>query len=336
MGLEQIPQPTYIGKTSEGAREAAQAVFEIAFKEDHRERLDQETIRELEQYEIEKTPELVRLFECADQWSQERQDVCGIPPTSFPVRNIFVLDDGYYSREVSRTSVGRAMRESQRIILRERPSFSLAVANLHEMVHMKGRLVYELRDDGKDIEKNLLRSGLAVYSTLKQDAQGEKHRHFSGLEEAVVSQEEVHFASYLLQQPMCAAERAARDTSEGKVMKKDILEKHQDLSEEEIADFDPEAGSYTMFSYPYHRKVLRYVCQEIAEATNSTDNEIYFAFLRGHYTGHLLDLARMMRDAFGEEGFRRLGDMEPDDLSAKQTLEALRKMRLGVLKRAEK
>jgi hypothetical protein len=335
--MEKFPNISFLGKTSEETIRKKTEKYERFLTEDHRLSLSEEKRHRLGEIEIAKSPEETRLFVFADTWSKDRQEICGVKPHDFPIRNIFLTTpEGY--REISPHSQGSASADmkSQRVVaIADGNTYELTRSIFHEITHCKGRIVVELEESDRDENENIIRAGIGVYSTLTQDRKGGRHSHFRGLEEAVVAQEEIHFGSDLLRRPEFQKQREAMTSETGRKKQQEIL-RRKNLSEDDLSSFDPETGEVWATGYIAQRRVLQYVCQEIATQTKSTDNEVYFQFLKSHFTGHLVGIARLVEEAFGKGSFRRLGDMGNDKDSAIQTLEALKKMRASVLKAFQK
>lgn len=303
---------------------------------DHRLNLIPEVETKLKRYEVPKSTEETQLFEYADSWSRARQEICEVPGYTFPVQNIFLLSKEGFRAMTGSRSDGVAHTELQRIVAIARSNtFILTGVVMHEMMHCKGKIVIELIQQGDSLHENTLRRGLGVLSPHKRNQAGEHHVHLGGLEEAVVAQEEVYFYSDLLKRPEFRDLKEQMGSGDGRQERKNILAQER-LDEDDLAWFDSKSRKYEVVGYPLQRRVLRYMCQEIALATRSTDNEVYFQFLKSHFTGHLLEVARAVEETFGKGSFRRLGDMGTDKGSAVQTLEALKKMRMNMLKDSKK
>lgn len=331
--MEKFLNFSFIGKAPEETIQRKREWHEKLLTKDHRLNLSEEKKKRLEEIEISKSPEEIRLFGFANTWSRGRQEICGVQPHDFPIRNIFLTtSEGY--KEIAPYSQSRASADvgAQRVVaVTDSNKYDLTSVIFHEITHCKGKIVVEIGEyDGKEYE-NLLRTGISVQTTAKQNRDGNAHEHFRGLEEAVVSQEQVHFGFDLLNRPELLLWKEKMNSEYGRTERKKIVESRS-FHEDDLAWFDPENGLYGTVGYPGQRKVLRYLCQEIAATTRTTDNEVYFQFLKSHFTGHLLEIARIVEKTFGEGSFRRLGDMGTNDNSAMQTLEALRKMRLEMLK----
>lgn len=328
--MERLPNLSFVGDVSDKARKEKRKEYERFMIEDHRLRISQEEKEKLARHEVAKTPEEIRLFEFADSWGQKRQEICGATPYQFPVRNIFLLKpDGY--NEMVGGSGATGYVDSQRIaMVIQDNKYNLTSKVFHEMTHCRGKIVVEIAERDQRVLGNTLRTGLTVHSTSTQNRRGESHKHLHGLEEAVVSQEEVYFSFALLDRPEFKELKRMMLSESGRAERERICDAKK-LDNDDLLCFDPEKKEYEIVGYSKQRKVLRYVCQEIAEAVNSTENEVYFLFLKAHFSGHLLEIARLFEKTFGSGAFRRLGDMGTDSVSAVQTLEALKRMRAGMI-----
>ena len=92
-------------------------------------------------------------------------------------------------------------------------------------------------------------------------------------------------------------------------------------------------------SYFSQRQVLEYVCGEIQkEFPNQYDNadDVFKEFLKSHFNGRLLPVARLVEKTFGEGSFRLLGNMGTDRKSGISHLELLRKARIRHMRSSAK
>ena len=72
--------------------------------------------------------------------------------------------------------------------------------------------------------------------------------------------------------------------------------------------------------------------QKLADQYADAD-EVYKVFLKAHFTGQLLPIARLVEKTFGEGSFRLLGNMDTENKSGVLHLESLKKARMRQVKK---
>lgn len=207
----------------------------------------------------------------------------------------------------------------------------------HETMHLKGHTSFEIEEDEeKGKIATLYRAGVSVHSSQKKDTEGPSHEHFRGLHEAIVAQSEKEFVARALELPELSTEKEWMHSG-GARARKEFLEEKLGIRAEDITWVGQgDEIEYEAIGYNTQRDVLAYVCKEIADAFPekfSDDKAVFQEFLRAHFTGRLLPLARLIEETFGEGSFRMLGTMDEKAQSAVMSLEALKKSRLRQKKR---
>jgi len=122
-----------------------------------------------------------------------------------------------------------------------------------------------------------------------------------------------------------------RMSSEQSPLLKESIAKKLNIPKEDILWVGDSEQECKILAYEKQRDVLSYVCREISTQFTeeySTPDNVYREFLRAHFTGRLLPIARLVEGTFGKSSFRLLGDMKTDRESGVTTLEALRKSKL--------
>jgi len=293
-------------------------------------------------HEYAKTDTEIELINFANDVTGQLMSDLGIVPYDIPQDNYHLLPKEFYSKldgNYGAQTYGAAFPTQQGILmnvdkLRPKPVSFGAVA-LHETMHLKGSLTMEVNAVGKKIVTTPYRMGLSVKSLQSKKFHRGHHKHFEGLHEAIVSQVEKRYMKQLLDLPSLAEEKEWLTSPEGKTMIQNIAEK-QEISEDDIIWADSHnKNDWEMVSYLPQRKVLDYVCEEIKKVypdMYDTKEDVFKEFLKGHFTGQLLTLARLVENTFGKTSFRVLGNMSDEAQSAVLTLETMRKMRLNVLR----
>jgi hypothetical protein len=160
---------------------------------------------------------------------------------------------------------------------------------------------------------------------------GDKHEHFFGLNEAIVSYEEKKYLQKFLQSELFESERKALSLDSFDEAK-EHLEKEQGISQDEFIYINPEENYYLSIGYQPQRKVLDYVCEEIAKDTGQTAEDIHNEFLKSQLTGKLLTVAHLAEDSFGTGSFRELGEMTDEKKTATAAMDFLHSSRLQKFK----
>jgi hypothetical protein len=166
----------------------------------------------------------------------------------------------------------------------------------------------------------------------KRDDENEDHVHFAGLNEAVTAQAEKIYFNKLLDNPLFADERKKLYSEESVAFKKELFEDYG-MTEDEILYVNiDKKREYLRIGYSKQRTVLEYVCREIAHDRGISEEEVFNEFVKSQFNGHLVELGNLVEKSFGKGSFRRLGDMPKSSDYGTETLEALRKMRVQILK----
>lgn len=328
--MESFPNFTFIGNVSEDKKKQFEKETIESLTSDVSLLLSDAEKRELEMHEIRKTPEQERLFKSVDEKLKDLQKMCGVIPYDFPLENIFILSSEIFEQKFPGL-YGVALADKQRIFLEREDGddYTLSLALFHELFHCKGKIAVQVPSEESGSRKNTLREGFIVHSSDKSNRDGSRHEHFRGVEEAVTATMEKLFHKKLLQSGEFPDVSEKFYSDEGKAEIQKIM-KAYNIPFEEVRWFDSSKNNGTAWFFPYgpQRKVLDYVVHEIAAEKGVQDDDIFYKFLRDHFTGHLIELGKMVEDVFGKGSFRRLGDMDVDSKSAIQTLEALQKMRI--------
>lgn len=306
----------------------------------HLEHLTNDQRVEVMEHECPKSTEELVCVDLANQETNRLLKLAGIEPYDFPASNIHIMDKHFIEEQYgSDFETGRAYAEGQSIVLNEddvrKSRLSFASIVFHEMFHVKSLFVQHAvrkqKDDNTFNTKIVTyRKGLLVCSP--QQKQADDHIHFAGLNEAVTANAEKLFFAKLLDDPYFADERKKLFSEESVAFKKELFE-NKGITEDEIIFVDVENDhDYMRIGYCNQREVLDYVCREIAHDMSVSEDEVFNKFVKSQFTGHLVELGNMIEKSFGKGSFRRLGDMPKNNDYGPETLEALRKMRLQVLK----
>jgi len=255
----------------------------------------------------------------------------GVKPRDIPPQNFHIIPPDLYQKLTGKDTVARSFLLRQGALfnawyVRDNPVLFGAVV-LHEMLHLKAYLCIEVGEQGGKVQKTSYREGVTVEAHRHR---GKHHGHFTGLHEAIVAEAEKRFLPELMNHLALAAEKEWLKFQEAKEMKKKLAEE-EGIPEGDIIWVGKEKGDWKAVSYSSQRDVLNYVCAEIQKQFPQqfkNPDEVYNLFLRAHFTGRLLLIARLVEKTFGEGSFRLLGNMGTDSESGVLHLESLKRVRL--------
>jgi len=332
-----------IGGASEEAKESIKRDIERALF-DHFDSLSPKEQAMLFRYERPKSEKELVIIQLADQETSRLMREAGREPYSVPFENFHIVPPKPYKELFANDTVAASFCVQQGIIFndaqfRDNPLY-FGISAFHELLHLKGHLSVQVEEekDTLKVRGSLYRHGVTAYSSQQANRKNQFHFHFSGLHEAIVSEAEKEFFPKLLNLPELALEKRRLASEKAKALKKKIATQNG-IPEEDIIWVDEEGRDYETFSYPAHRRTLKYVCEEIQKQYPDkfkTSNEVYKLFLNAHFTGQLLPIARLMEKTFGENSFRLLGNMGTSNESAILHLESLQKARSRYLRESLK
>ena len=160
-----------------------------------------------------------------------------------------------------------------------------------------------------------------------------------GLHEAIVSSQEKRLLNKLLELPALAKEKEWLMSDEAKELRKKLAEKKEIPENDIIWVGKKEEDDWESVFYLQHRRVLDYVCDEIQKQfpdQYQNAEDVFKEFLKAHFTGQLLSVARLVEKTFGKGSFRLLGNMGKENESAVLHLESLKKERIRQKNEQEK
>lgn len=205
-----------------------------------------------------------------------------------------------------------------------------AIICLHELIHMKAWLSVEVSEKHRSYDVRM--SGMVVYRSIAVDKKmvirPEKENRVigKGLDEAVTADiEYTHWKELIEDNPYFAdqAEWMKQRFYEGERQR---AEKEWGLAEGEMTHHNEEDG-WEIAPYGEHRKVLKYMEEEISAGLKISEEEAEKLFYRAYFIGKLLPLARAVKKVFGEGAFKKIMHMKTSKESAKETREFLEQQR---------
>ncbi len=331
--MEKIPGLRIVGDAPDTVKQKARNEIEERLT-NHLASLSELDRKAAERFEYPKTPEEIILIDFANTETNRLRIEAGMEPYNIPQENYHILPRGDY-RKIADDDNSKAtcFFDKQGIIFDASDiRNSLVDAGsviLHETLHLKGHFSMEVEQDGDKITKSPYREGISASAAQKKGLHGEYHVHFTGLHEAIVAEQQKISLQRMMDLAILQKEKE-RLISEPAVNLRRVISEEKLIPEEDIIWVGENKKEYARIVYQKQRETLQYVCEEISEEFSDvypTTESVFKEFLKAHFTGRLLPIARLIDDVFGRGSFRKLGDMKPDKQSGVLTLEALRKAR---------
>ncbi|MDD5318621.1 MAG: hypothetical protein PHF79_02255 [Candidatus Pacebacteria bacterium] len=336
--MEKIPGFRIVGGASEEEKQKTRTEIESHLV-DHIATLPEHGRKELEKLEYPKTETEVKLIEFANDETSRLREACGLEVYDIPLDNYHIVPPEVYKKiseegqGIAFTNFGKQIIAINAFNLRSNPvHFGSSI--LHETLHLKGHLTFEVEKLGEKIKQTPFREGVTVFPAQKKGLNREYHEHFSGLHEAIVSEQEKKSFSHMMDLPILKEEKDRLNSAEAKELKEKIS-KERKVPIDDIVWVNQKGDDYEAVVYRMQRKVLSFICEEIQkEFPEEYENaeQVFKEFLKAHFTGRLLPIARLVEKTFGEGGFRMLGNMGTDRASGVLCYESMRKARLRAIK----
>jgi hypothetical protein len=338
--MEKIPEIQTVGNALDDKKEQVKAEIQNLLL-NHLQSLPPQDIEQLKKHEIKKTEEQIALLTFVNAEVNRLSGEFRLEPYDIPTENYHIVPSNLYKKVAKNNSNATAFCLKQGIIFEEEAFqdnllYFGAVA-LHETLHLKAFYSMEVNEDGEEIHKTPYREGITIRALQREGYHGNYHEHFRGLHEAIVSRVERDLISSLLELPELVKEKEWLASEEANKMKKKLAEE-KEMPEENIIWVGKKGkNDWERIGYPKHIEVLEYVCFEIQVQfpdKYQDIEEVFKEFLKAHFNGQLLGIARLVEQTFGEGSFRLLGNMSGDKDSAVLHLESLRKARIRVRKQS--
>jgi hypothetical protein len=296
--------------------------------------------------EYQKTEQEMEVLDITNEILKEIMEKSGAKSYDISPENFHIVPPELYKEIDKKPSHAGSMMAKQSVFfnatsVKDNPFF-FGTLCVHEGTHLRGHLTLEmseLSNDPDNFNISRFREGWSVNASLKKIKEDKGHHHFEGVHEGIASLVQKNSIPLLLELPMFTEEKKWRESDEGKSIWTERA-KEYGVPEEEIIWINPKnANDCRGLGYQEQRETLEYVFSELQKEfpeKYETDEDVYKEFLKAHFTGRLLPIARDVEKTFGEEGFRILGNMETDKNSGILTLETLKKRRMRMLKKSEK
>ena len=337
--MEQIPGIRVVGNASPEKKETAVTEIQQVLT-GHLESLTPEDRLRVEKFEYPKTDKERALLDFVNTETSRLMKEAGIEPHDIPQENYHILPPELYKESAKSNSGGIAFNVRKAILLDAKTVRANTVLfgsiALHETLHLKSHLSIEVAKEPEGKTKTTAyRVGVAVRALQRDGEHGRYHEHFRGLHEGIVAGTEKRLFKKLLEQPELEQEKEWLLSPEAFALRKELAEK-KEISEEDIIWVDQtNKNNWETISYPRQRAVLDYICAEIQKQfpdQYSGAEDVFKEFSKANFTGHLLTIARLTEETFGEGSFRLLGNMDTDKVSGTLHLESLKKARARQIK----
>ena len=311
--------------------------------------------KDLKAAEYELRPHEGHFISRANEITNGLRERFGLQPFDMPEENFHVLPpDKYVELGGSADTYASTNIRMQAVLARAtefRLSPILAAGDvLHEIVHIKGAFIEEAHNTKESDEVNIrskdakkqkikggpYRVGFEVFGTYVKAERENKSvpNSFEGLNEAVVAEIEKRFLPRVLEGAPGIEEEIDRLNSPGVWEAKAEVATRAKRDISEIYWISENGEDARLFSYYHQRQVLYFLVNCIAEDNpDMSKDEIMDMFFEGEFTGHLIEIVRKIKQAFGDDAFRFIGTMTKEDNSARLTLDYLKKKRRLLLKR---
>lgn len=298
----------------------------------------------LNMLEYPKTDVEVQSIDFANSVINDWMEKSGVKSYDIPERNIHILPQDLYKDAGFRSGANAvALYPKQAIAMNaskvRHGKIPFAQIVFHEMLHLKGHLTLEVKknkndgDTEEETVRSVFRDGVGVHPNMKEKKLGNNYEYFVGLHEAIIASAEKDFYELLIKQDFVADEVKRFDDDEYKRIISKFAKK-ENVTEDEIFWISENGGNVNLFPYKYFRDVYDYVIDQIySEHSDEYKDrvEVKEEFLRSHFTGHLLGIAKLVERTFGEGSFRVLGMMKDNDTSI-QVMDTLKGFRRRFLK----
>lgn len=351
--MREIPEFRIVGPASEAGKHKARRIIEDRFSK-HQESLPPRHQELLRKFEYPKSPQEAELLDFANRETNRLLEELGAEPFDVPAQNCHIVPSEIYKQITDSEGAAVTVYNNQAIYFdaahyRDNPVYFGASA-LHEMLHLKGDRAIEVEDAPKkeeekptepgsepQIRTNYYRTGIGVNAEYSLGHRGRFHRHFNGLNEAIVAETEKRLLDKLMEHPALAKEKAEFESEETRKFRGNLAT-HDEIPEGDIIwakKVGPDRWRPTKLGYPRQREVLNYACEEIQKQfpeKYADADEVLKEFQRSHFTGRLMLIGRLVEKTFGEGSFRLLGNMGTDDTSGTLHLESLHKARMRKLR----
>jgi hypothetical protein len=310
------PEPIIVGDSSRKNKESAKKLIIERFGEKHLERFPESFRNIIETSEIPKKPFEAETIRLGNKITNNLLKELNLPQFDIPERNIHIIPETAY-KTINNNEYGAATFEKVQIILiNDNKNIHPIVRSseiFHEMVHLKSYSAFELT---KKNSLNGYRTGLVIYPTERKIMNGENLEYMNGLNEAIVAEIEKRYSPQIFKRNKYLAKEYNWQKSETIENLRKNVAKECSVDPSDVEAIDEKTELAYFYAYPAQRQVLHYVVDSIYKNNKNkfgSEDEVMKEFFRSHFTGHLLSIARLIENSFGEGSFRTIGKMTYGD-----------------------
>lgn len=326
--MERIPNLQVIGQADPKDKEQTKDFFSARFFE-HNTSLSDKDLEIIKKNELTKTPEALNFISFANKETNRLRQQFGLDGYNVSAENYHFLPREVCQR-LNMTAAAVTYNLKQGIIIQNdkfRDSkLSLAAVIFHETMHLKAFTA--LQSDQGVKEFDLFRSGVSAHSRTGHEMP--RHVHFKGFHEAIVSEQEIRTLDKIILLPNLREECLFLEMP---MVKEQIakFKKQNNINSDSFVWFNIQQNRLEVVeTYSRHRKLLKYVCQEIQQEFSdqyANFDAIFAEFLRAHFAGSLLTIGKLVEKTFGPGSFRSLGNVSEDENSVNLCFEDLSRRR---------
>ena len=368
------PPVRVVGKSSEETKEKLRQKIAGRFREELSVSFSGSTIEKFKSLEYDKRPYELEFITAANTKINELREKYGLQPFQVSPEKFHIVPQGLLKEAGYSTDFVGLQDSNRQIIvanaeLLRHSKVGTGRSILHEITHLMGYVAFEALDEDSEAEEketdnkgakkpdsdndntnkkdtrwiwSVYRMGLMTFSTTRKFDKDDDHESFRGLNEAIVSEIEDMYSGGVIDDsndPEVMKELAWIRSDEALEIKKRIS-KEKNIPENEITWVNKNQKSAitaTEKTYRLQRKVLHFLVEEMAEDTDKSTGEIIDMFFRAHFTGNLIDLARIINKTFEDDlAFRTIGMMGSEPKDGRQMLDYLKKKRALIKKKRNK
>ncbi|MCX6735649.1 MAG: hypothetical protein NTZ13_01040 [Candidatus Parcubacteria bacterium] len=269
--------------------------------------------------EKKKTPEELEIIAIVNNATNEILTKYGLLKFDIPTENNHILEK--IDEDELLNGQHRPLRQEN--VLEVNPMFSgLCRTIFHETLHFKSYGAVQQPDIDNGSELEVYRQGLMIKS---RDG---KKIFFRNLNEAVTESMTKKYFSKLLSNPLFKKEQEETQALQAEYYK----EKGREVPEEcfvlAIKKGSDGSTSYNgeMFAYKNERHALETLIQKLSERNPERfkdESEVMEMFEKAMLTGNIFPIGKLINTTFGEETFRKIGELGEDTEGFNEFVEKL-------------
>ena len=285
--------------------------------------------RILQLYEYQKTIIETEMIALAVDFVNGLRQKFGLEPVSFDDSQLVILPEEYFNEIYE--SNGTMVTQGNTLTIgtktghrRDETGKQFGILFSHELTHLFAPRVFY---SGQEESSNYHQTGVSLYGREQIDSdQAIRYEYFKGLHEVMAMLVQSRFAQLLLKREKTSFDRL--NTVKEHI---DFTKAKGDLTETLTYFEDEDNWSNISDTYQGFFRVFKFVADVIAEEQSVKIKNIENMFLKAHFTGRLLPIARLVEKSFGEGSFRLLGEMQ-NEQSVATTMRGLKRMKSQRLK----